>query len=251
MQTDSLRAQGGDVGDDADSLKTRQMDVGPVGSFLTGIGAVLDGIKAMQLRLDRVAAPAFSVFWYFKENENIVSSIFADLLRPNGSHGQGAEFLRLFLAEVDRDRPKNAKYRASREYGVLDQCIVETEHTIPGKRRIDIVVRLNDSWIGIENKPWANEQPNQLKDYFTYLRQRDSKTCVLYLSGDGRDARTMSARAQPHYRTIAYREIGRGPSVEHWISECMARCEAEKVRWFLRDMLEYIRTMFVSTRMEE
>ena len=32
--------------------------------------------------------------------------------------------------------------------------------------------------------------------------------------------------------------------VEHWVRSCMERCEAEKVRWFLNDMLDYTREMF-------
>ena len=62
------------------------------------------------------AATRFSVFWYFKRNENIISGIFADLLRGDGSHGQGTTFFDLFLEEIDRDREDGARYRRAAEY---------------------------------------------------------------------------------------------------------------------------------------
>jgi len=68
-----------------------------LGSFLTALGAVIEGVRETRTLMDRVAATGFSVFWYFKRNENILSGIFADLLRADGSHGQGATFLELFF----------------------------------------------------------------------------------------------------------------------------------------------------------
>lgn len=93
--------------------------------------------------MDRVAT-RFSVFWYFKRNENIISGILADLLRTDGSHGQGSAFLELFLKEIDRDRG-DARYRKAKDHKVADGCTVQTEHVIGGKRRIDIVVRLGET----------------------------------------------------------------------------------------------------------
>ena len=72
--------------------KSKKLEVG-LGSFLTGIGAVTEALKETRARIDRVASTRFSVFWYFKRDESILSGIFADLLRPDGSHGQGATFL--------------------------------------------------------------------------------------------------------------------------------------------------------------
>ena len=218
-----------------------------LGSFLTALGAVIEGVDAAQKRLDRIAATRFSVFWYFKENENIISGIFADLLRPNGSHGQGRAFLDLFLQEMDRDRDEGARYRKGLDYTTATRCVVETEHVIDQHRRIDLVLRFGkagDRWIGIENKPWAREQEDQLKDYAAYVQARDEDAAILYLSGDGSPAKTMPPDERSRYGVIPYRASATGPSVEHWVQSCMERCEAEKVRWFLNDMLDYIREMF-------
>lgn len=215
-----------------------------LGVFFAGLAPAIEVAVEAQKRLDRVAATNFSVFHYFKENENLVSGIFADLLRPDGSHGQGTSFLRLFLEEIDRGDKRCI--RSARDYGSLERCSVYTEYPTDEGRRIDIVLKLEDMWIGIENKPWAIEQPDQLQHYLKFLQEkkRDPQACVLYLSGLGDDAKTIQDTA--HYLTIPYGHTTEGPSVAHWIAACHRRCDADKVRWFLKDMLEYIARMFYS-----
>lgn len=216
--------------------------------FFAGVAPAVTVAVEAEKALDRVAATNFSVFHYFKENENLVSGIFADLLRPDGSHGQGTVFLGLFLKEIDRGG--KAGVRKRRDYGSLERCSVYTEYPTSKGRRIDIALKLEDMWIGIENKPWAGEQPEQLQHYLEDLQQRkDAQACVLYLSGTGDDAKTI--QDNDHYLTIPYGHTKDGPSVAHWIAACHRRCEAEKVRWFLKDVLEYIARMFYSEQPEE
>ena len=209
-------------------------------AFFAGLTPAISVAVEAQRRLDRVAATNFSVFHYFKENENLVSGIFADLLRPNGSHGQGTAFLRLFLEELDV--AKKPCIRGIGDYGSLDRCLVYTEYPTPAGRRIDIVLRLGDKWIGVENKPWAGEQPQQLQHYLEFMRQRDPQACVLYLSGDGDDAKTILD--EDHYLKIPYGRMRNGPSVAHWVAECCRSCDAENVLSFLNDLLKYIERKF-------
>ena len=228
-----------------------------VRKFLEGIGPVVEVALKAQKRLDRYVASKFSVFEYFRENENIVSAIFADLLRPDGSHGQGTKFLGLLLKEIDRHGNDkrvgdHKEIRNISDYRELEPCEVITEYVIMENRRIDITVRIGDhndedssKWIGIENKPWTIEQPDQLKDYLEFLhKQEDDKACILYFSGDGSESRTIPASKEKFYLTVPYRRSGDGPSVEHWVEECAKSCEAENVRWFLKDLLRYIHKTF-------
>ena len=213
-------------------------------AFFAGLAPTIEA----QRRLDRLVASGFSVFHYFKENENLVSGIFADLLRPNGSHGQGTTFLRLFLQEIDRGNKPCIRKRA--DYGELEGCSVFTEYSTTKGRRIDIALKVDDMWIGVENKPWAVEQKDQLQDYLKFLRRRDGQACVLYLSGDGEDAKTIKDD-KAHYLTMPYGRMKSGPSVAHWIAECHRHCEAENVRWFLKDLLKYIARMFYADDSED
>ena len=225
---------------DADEANEAQHQAGLERFFAGLVPAITVAVEAQKV-LDRVAATNFSVFHYFKENENLVSGIFADLLRPDGSHGQGTVFLRLFLKEIDRgNKPHIRKCDA---YDSLERCSVYTQYSTNEGRRVDIVVKLEDKWIGVENKPWASEQPEQLQHYLHFLQQkRDAQACVLYLSGTGDDADTIED--DDHYMTIPYGYTKNGPSVAHWLAECHRRCQADKVRWFLKDLLEYIARMF-------
>ena len=214
--------------------------------FFAGLSPAIEVAVNAQKVLDRVAATRFSVFHYFKENENLVSGIFADLLSPDGRHGQGVAFLRLFLDEIDRGG--KASIRKRRDYGSLEQCSVYTEYATSSGRRIDILLELEDKMIGIENKPWAYEQPNQLQDYLDFLQERDDQACVLYLSGSG--AHSTTIENDDRYLTIPYGHRQSYPSVAHWIAECSRRCHADKVQWFLKDLHEYIGRMFYTEIVE-
>ena len=225
---------------EAEKEPARQHEAG-LHAFFAGLAPAVSVAVAAQRRLDRVAATRFSVFHYFKENENLVSGIFADLLRPEGSHGQGTVFLRLFLEEIDRGGKDSI--RSFGDYGDLGRCSVYTEYPTNEGRRVDIVLKLANKWIGVENKPWAGEQPDQLQHYLEFLQEwKDEQASVLYLSGDGAPAKTI--KDEDHYLTMPYGRTKNGPSVAHWVTECHARCEADNVRSFLKDLLKYIGRMF-------
>ena len=232
---------------EAERVPAREHEAG-LRAFFAGLAPAISVAVEAQRRLDRVAATKFSVFHYFKENENLVSGIFADLLRPDGSHGQGTAFLQLFLREIDR-RVGKPLIRSISDYGALERCSVYTEYPTSAGRRIDIVIKLGNMCIGIENKPWAGEQRHQLQHYLEFLRQKDRKACVLYLSGDGEDAKTIQDR--DHYLKIPYGRSKNGPSVAHWVGECHRRCEADNVRSFLKDLLNYIARTFYAEQPEE
>ena len=131
--------------------------------FFAGMAPAIAVAVQAQKVLDRVAATNFSMFHYFNEKEIRVSGILADLLRPDGSHGQGTTFLRLFLEEIDRGGKELIRKLGA--YGSLEKCSAYTEYRTSEGRSIDIVLKLGDMWIGIENKPWAHEQPGQLQHY--------------------------------------------------------------------------------------
>lgn len=220
-------------------------------AFLTGLGPAVSIAQRAQAELDRRAATRFSLFDFFHERETDLSRVFGGLLDPDGTHGQGDTFLRLFLDEVREvlDGDLRGRFPA----GNLRDSQVHLEHRTDTRRSIDIVVRVRgDTWIGIENKPWAGEQPNQVSDYLKYLRTRagadtDPDAWLVYLSGDGKPPETLPDDPEDRMRcpTLPYRGAERGsPSLEYWVEKCRIECEAERVRWFLTDLLEYIRRWF-------
>ena len=211
-------------------------------SFFSGLGPAVDIARRAQEEMDRRAATKFSIFDYFHERETDLSRIFKGLLDPSDAHGQGELFLSLFLKETLRDDyspPSN-----------LHDCKVHLEYSTHERRRIDIVLEMPDNhWIGIENKPWAEEQEKQVEAYIEYLQDKVKKSrtaWILYLSGDGSKPETLpdNPELKNRCRTVPYRKNGTGGSLENWIEQCWRDCEAERVRWFLKDLLEYIQQNF-------
>lgn len=195
--------------------------------------------KRVQAELDRTAATKFSVFEYFEvpKPEEALSDIFADLLNPAGTHGQGDRFLRLLLDEV-----KLGDFSRS----CLQKCKVSREYLTNERKRIDIVLEMPDNrWLGIENKPWAAEGEKQVRHYLEYLQSKDANAWILYLSGDGSPPTSLRGCVDKNCRTVPYRASGsESLSVENWIRQCWRECEAERVRWFLKDLLAYIQRSF-------
>lgn len=192
--------------------------------------------------MDRRAATKFSIFDYFHVQETDLSRIFADLLNPSGTHGQGDRFLSLFLNETLPDYPHPRTFTNAQ--------MVHLEYSTHERRKIDIVLEMPDNhWIGIENKPWAEEQENQVKAYMEYLQgkvKRSGTAWILYLSGDGSDPQTLPCDPELRKccRTVPYRKNHTDRSLEIWIEQCWRECEAEQVRWFLKDLLTYIQRNF-------
>ena len=215
-------------------------------AFFAGLEPVVAVARRAQVELDRAAAPAFSPFPYFNTGELDLSRIFGDLLDPCGSHGQGEVFLRALLDQLP-------ELEGLRRRPDLPACHVHVEfitRTLDADRRIDIVLEMpGGPWIGIENKPWAADQDNQIRDYLRDLRGRGSKpSWMLYLSGDGTipdEYAKLGGDDQAHCLTVAYRgSRGERSSVEAWIEHCIDECCAERVRWFLRELLRFIQRTF-------
>ena len=233
-------------------------------NFFASLRPAVDIATRAQAELDRIAATRFSVFGYFRERETDLSRIFADLLDPSGSHGQGDSFLRLFVAELTRqENGWPNKLGGVLPNVSLDGCKTHLEFwTGKGggsdekKGRIDIVLEIpyEEFWIGIENKPWAGDQKGQISHYLDTLRKKSRKknARMLYLSGDGTEPSEDAWEGSDDKKrdrslclTIPYRQNSdERLSLENWLQQCWEQCEAERVRWFLKDLLEYIKSQF-------
>ena len=202
-------------------------------AFYSMLQARLDISQAARGRIALFNAPDFTPFGYISPDENTVSRIVADLLDADGTHGQGDLFLREFLVllKVDRGGLPN-------RYAVVTQVPLFASRVLGF---LDILVDFGDFGVGIENKPWAGEQLNQIERYCTALESRYSgKFCLVYLSGTGRDPTSisgelhMSLKSTNRLVTVPYGELQR------WARDCARICEADKVRWFLRDFERYL-----------
>lgn len=221
---------------------------------------------------DRRTAADFSAADLAVTREIDLSRIFARLLDPAGAHAQGSTFLSLLVEEL-RLAPGNSGRLAAFRSPPSPGSRVSLEHptgeitTPDGKKRsgsIDILVELADGRrIGIENKPWAGEQEKQIPRYLLYLQGLSAGSdasdenvgnetfVLLYWIGwtgedSGPNLEPLSENDPLRNRCIKmpYRETSDAPSVEGWLRRCAVECEAPRVRFFLLDLLRYVRERF-------
>ena len=119
----------------------------------------------------------FSIIGREHHEVEIHSAIIAELLNPEGLHGQGDVFLKSFL----KSEKIVGKYKEISNREHFDDFEVSKEFSIFNNNgRIDILIQTYDTCIAIENKIYAPDQNEQLKRYNDF-----SKSPVIYLTLDG------------------------------------------------------------------
>ena len=122
--------------------------------FFDGLAPRIETARTLERELDTQLARRFNIFDYLRTDELGLSRVIADLLDPNGKHGQGNTFLRLLLDRLEySDASKDLDHASVK---------VEVEKAIKDNRRLDICVRIGEHCLAIENKPYAGDQPDQI-----------------------------------------------------------------------------------------
>ena len=241
------------------------------GSFLNELKPRLEAARELDRELNRHLAHRFNALRYLRSDELGLSRIIGDLLDPTASHGQGALFLRTLLGKLGVEE----------EISPIDLATARThvEFTIRGGRRIDILVTVGNGdggfCLAIENKPYAADQQDQLRDYLEYLRSvYGDRFLMVYLSagGEGPSESSLSQQELEEWhgclkimaigsRSYTSGDSSRVPidpkstgisadpfnayrtecSLAEWLTACREKCPAERLRWFLRDFEAFCR----------
>ena len=228
-------------------------------TFFAELAPRLETARDLERELDRKLAHRFNVLDYLREDELGLSRIIADLLNPKKSHGQGPLFLQTLL-NLER-------LKSTRNWPDLDksQILVENERKTTASRSIDISVHIDGPdgktcCLAIENKPYAGDQENQVKDYLEYLeKEYGERFLLIYLSptGEGPSDRSIHKTElvakwkgrfaiMPYYRgqEDQANDFRIPHSLADWLGECRKNCEAERLRWFLRDAVIFCQQRF-------
>ena len=186
----------------------------------------LHAARSVERELDRHLARRFNVFRYLRDDELGLSQIIAELLDPAAKHGQGTTFLEAMLELLgvapepsDSGRSSRAvsggRNRATTWKGCFvrlrstatDRIRVVRERRIPGPRYIDVTVDIPTDdglfCLAFENKPYADDQPNQCRDYLAFLQKHYDKRCLLvYMPPRYRlpDESSLSAAEREHWK---------------------------------------------------
>ena len=215
----------------------------------------------MELKLD----PRFNALNYPRPNELNLSKIIEELLNPKGSHGQGALFLKLLLDRLEH-------FSALSD---LDQACVEVEKTIKDGKRLDICLHIEDGGrkhcLAIENKPYAKDQKNQVKDYLDWLRHEYDHFMLIYLSSEGEPPSTDSVKLayleegkedqafkiMPYHKTQedvredGFDDFRLAHSLTDWLEDCRNHCEVGRLHWFLGEIKMFCEQEFGGNNMTD
>ena len=222
-------------------------DTTQVEKILHTVKAKIDAHNEFKEAYNEQLALDFNLFNFFGVGENKISTILAYFLDPKETHGQSDKFLKEFLSLFDEviDGETQNQYRPFDTKVVNIKC----EYGITDGRRIDILMKLGDCYIAIENKVWAVDQKNQLHDYANYLNMiSKGNYLLLYLNPYGDKPSIGSIDNELHdtletnqkLRTISYtKEII--PLLDKWLSVC----KADNVTFFLKQFKSYLLTEFI------
>lgn len=156
-------------------------------------------------KINYLTGENFNIFRILKLESSEVrlhSAFLAELLNPQGNHGQKDIFLKLF---VDL-------FCFKKNLIVTESCRVEIEKHITSINqdfteggRIDIVITdKNGHQILIENKIYAPDQKNQLLRYHYYAPKAD----LLYITLDGKEPDKNSYNSlinEEHFKCFSYK----------------------------------------------
>ncbi len=189
---------------------------------------------------DRQLAFDFNYLNFFSIGENKISEVLSFFLNPRENHGQSDvflhEFVKMFIHEdIDISKPH-----------------IACEHCIDNQRRLDIFIRFKNKVVAIENKVWAIDQLNQIKDYSTYLDNISNGNYLLfYLTPDGVDPSVTSIendmllklKNDKKFHILSYKN-----DIINLLDKWIQVCQAEKVTHFLKQFRIYLQTKFLGNK---
>jgi hypothetical protein len=197
----------------------------------------IDAHVKFKKEYDKQLAFDFSLFQFFSIGENKISEVLAYFLDVNQNHGQGDLFLKEFVKTFYGEEIK------------ITQLENVCEKVISKKRRIDIYIKLKGLTLAIENKIWADDQNNQLKDYSQFLeRNSQGNYLLLYLNPYGLEPKSKSIGdnlketlvKQNKLKVIGYKQ-DIIPLINNWL----INCEADNVSHFLKEFKKYLEVKFL------
>lgn len=212
-----------------------------------------DALKTAQALYSRQLAPKFNTFDYINTNELGLSQILADLLNPKGRHGQEEEFLKLFIDHCLPNITENSKWLSFIEY--LEQTKVVIEETTwasSTRRRMDIYLECEADSISygicIENKPYASDQYEQLKDYAKELDKRKLDHWHLIYLNEHSD--TPSKHSIENNELESLIEDDKFSALKFsglidWLQACQVECQNHSVTEFLAQLIKFIQKQFM------
>lgn len=237
--------------------------------LISEVGSKLDVAAEIRKIYGKTLAPDFNSFNFWHQDENKVSEILAFFLNPEGKHGQGDVFLKIFLEELHEWRSKDNLPKIQK---LSTKCKLTTNKTTFNNRYIDIDLTFENPLfvLGIENKIYdsTTDQDNQVEHYLEDLAKRDRETerercqegegpghLLIYLAPKGKEpgAHSISPETRKKHEQNGTLQILNYQ--EHFIPlihRFSISCESDRVRYFLKDFESKLKQKYLNeSYMEE
>lgn len=205
-----------------------------LGPVLRRLGHQYPMLAAKRAGSELFGAPRLNAFSLFRPNEISLSRIIADLFDPRGTHGQGILFLNALLGKLGLAR-----------VSIIEPITVRREMVTRDGRQIDLVIETPRLIVGIENKPWAAQQPDQLIDYLDALKgwSRDRTPVLIFLSNKE------PGTAQSEVRVVRMHSEEE-PALTHILSDCRKEIRAARTQSHIAELIAYLKSEFGDEPME-
>jgi hypothetical protein len=225
-----------------------------VKNLINEVSQKLSALETAQALYSRQLSPDFNAFDYINTDELGLSRILASLLDPKGSHAQQGSFLSLF---VEYCLP--AVYKENKWQGFLDNIdktdvfLEEVTGKSNSQRRMDIYLRCQvgdeESYgICIENKPYAGDQFEQLKDYAIELDNRKHKAWHLIYLSEYQDVPSEYSIKPDDLNTLTDKNqfsAVKFSDLIGWLKACQVECQNHSVSEFIAQLIKFIQKQFM------
>lgn len=209
--------------------------------LLTVVNEKINLYKEIKAELNKNYALDFNpVALFFPFGENKLSEILTFFLDPNASHHQGEVYLRAFLQNLD----STCKLQLCKNFKSFLQ--IRTEKPTTTKRRIDIYLTYlatdnQTHCIAIENKIWAQDQFEQLKDYTAFLKStHDENYNLIYLSPYGHNPSEDSIPKEERIANSKIKILDHSKGTTGIIDQWIMITKPQPIRTFLEQLKNYL-----------
>ena len=224
-----------------------------VQTLINEVSQKVQALETAQALYSRQLSPDFNTFDYINTDELGLSRILAALLDPKGSHAQQETFLRLFIEHCLPDMYKAPEWQVFLDS--IDKTKVFVEQVTSRNnslRRMDIYLQCqvgdNSYGVCIENKPYAADQFEQLKDYAEELEKRHPKVWYLaYLNESVNGPSEYSIKADDLKALTDKKRFThlRFSELLGWLKACQVECQNHSVCEFLAQLIKFIQKQFM------
>lgn len=206
-----------------------------ISHLLNAVNLKVGAIRYAKKTFSAQLAPEFNIFNFLRSDETGLSRIIADLLDREGTHGQGKVFLDIFSKRLAEDFPWTSS---------ANNWAVNTEKQANGRRRIDICLESENGIIGIENKPWAIDQQNQLSDYARYLKNNSGSKhwLLIYISNTPPSEKSIGKDELSELEQSKNLVVLDYGFIKDWLEECASKSKSLTVRVFIENLISYLLT---------